>query len=456
MNNFTQSFIQENIGTYYNNVTLKPFEISQREVGYGTIDQKIAVRHLAYKNVQEFNEFLRKVKPFYISASSAYYNLPHARPMKSKEWQGADLIFDLDLHPEEWDPKNEYKAYHNLMHPLAFEKVKGMLIKLVEEFLVTDFGFSIKDMKVNFSGNRGYHVRIYDKIILKLTSRERREIVDHIAGRGIKFDEMFMETEVPGKRKGALQGPKPSDAGWSGRIAQMVMNIEPHSPVLPPGIKSRKTLDKFKQGVLKGRWDNVYIPNKEDVWATLIKEQSVNLGEPTDVNVTIDTARLLRVPNTIHGSSSLIAKEFDFSEVDKFNPLRDCLAFDDDLNFKEDLINIDTSNISNSNIGNNVLNRTNNIDTEDNTSEEDNTKSTIQKNNRNTIQKNNRNTIQKNMDINLDNINIIFNTNVPEIIMNEQTFGPYEKGTHRRLTSLPLYLVLFLTSKNCAELGIVN
>ena len=61
----------------------------------------------------------------------------------------------------------------------------------------------------------------------------------------------------------------------------------------------------------------------------MVKYSAVAIGEQTDVNVTIDTARLLRVPNTIHGSSSLAAKEFDYKFIDKFNPLRHAVVFTD-------------------------------------------------------------------------------------------------------------------------------
>jgi len=334
MNIKTKEFVQKMIKVYYDSVTVKPREIGAREVGYGTLEQKIAVRHLWFKNDDEFNDFLRNKSPFYVSASSAYYDKPDARPMSNKGWLGADLVFDLDLHPEEWDPNNEFKEYHSLMHPVAFDKVKQMAVKLVEDFLIPDFGFSKDELSINFSGNRGYHIRIYNDKIKMLTSKERREIADYITGNGLEFDKFFEVEHKRLKDKGKpltiiKKGPKPEDYGWRGRIARLLMSQEPGSEILPKELKSKNKLSKFKEGVKLGQWDKVKISNKEDVWKQLVKYSAVAIGEQTDVNVTIDTARLLRVPNTIHGSSSLAAKEFDYKFVDKFNPLRHAVVFTD-------------------------------------------------------------------------------------------------------------------------------
>lgn len=317
------------IKEYYHSVRIKHRDIGQREIGYGTFEQKIAVRHLWFRNEQEFNDFLREKAPVYVSASAAYYDKPDARPMSNKGWLGADLVFDLDLHPEEWDPKNEFKEYHDLMHPVAFEKVKTMVKRLIEDFLIPDFGFSKDEISVNFSGNRGYHIHIYDERVKGLTSKERKEIVDYIMGNGIEFDRLFTLETVKGRRTKVLKGPKPSDKGWKGKIAKYFLSTEPGSSLLPKELRNPKKLQMFKEGVREGVWDRVKISNKEKVWKDVINKIAVNIGEPTDVNVTIDTTRLLRVPNTIHGGSSLCAREFEYKWIDKFDPLRHAVVFTD-------------------------------------------------------------------------------------------------------------------------------
>jgi DNA primase small subunit len=48
-------------------------------------------------------------------------------------------------------------------------------------------------------------------------------------------------------------------------------------------------------------------------------------AEDTDKMVTIDTSRLIRLPDTIHGGSGLVAKKV--SDLDAFDPLTDAIAF---------------------------------------------------------------------------------------------------------------------------------
>ncbi|MCC7570073.1 DNA primase catalytic subunit PriS [Candidatus Micrarchaeota archaeon] len=343
MNEKSQQYLKHMIKQYYDSVSVNPRDIGAREVGYGTLEQKIAVRHLGFKNNQEFNDFLRNTVPFYVSASSAYYDKPDARPMASKVWQGADLVFDLDLHPEEWDPKNQYKEYHSLMHPLAFEKVKEIALKLVDDFLIPDFGFNKDNISINFSGNRGYHIRVYDNSVKNLSSKERREIVDYIAGRGLKFENFF---EIQQKQIHELgrpitiisKGPRPDDFGWAGRIARILMKQDHKSDILPKELRSKPKLEKFKQGVEEGHWDKVKVAKKEEVWKDLVNYSAVMVGEPTDVNVTIDTTKVLRIPDTIHSGSSLCAKEFDYKFIDKFDPLIHAVAFTDSENVKVNIL----------------------------------------------------------------------------------------------------------------------
>ena len=339
MNTKTEQFAQKMLAAYYNSVIIKPVSIGVREVGYGTFDHKIAVRHLHFKNNNEFNDFLRIKTPPYVSASAAYYEAPGARPMNNKVWLGADLVFDIDLHHEQWDPDNKYNDFHELMNGVAFEKAKQMVIKLVEQFLVPDFGFSMKDISVNFSGNRGYHVRVYDNKIQKLSSRERREIVDYIAGRGLKFDSFFwFETNTRNPRVKALRGPTPDSRGWGGKIARRLLSLNYNSPEVPKGLKRKNKFEKFVQGVAKGNWDTKYISNKQDVWTQWAKQSAVIVGESTDTNVTIDTTRILRVPDTIHGTSFLSAKTFPYKLIEKFDPLVNAVVFTDKKNIEINII----------------------------------------------------------------------------------------------------------------------
>ena len=52
---------------------------------------------------------------------------------------------------------------------------------------------------------------------------------------------------------------------------------------------------------------------------------SVELGGETDEPVTSDIKRLIRLPGTLHGKSSLMVIPMNLEELNKFEPLRDAV-----------------------------------------------------------------------------------------------------------------------------------
>ena len=70
-------------------------------------------------------------------------------------------------------------------------QIKREMIGLVDSFLFDDMGFSERDVKIVFSGGRGYHAHVKLPDVLELGSHERREIVDYITSRGLDIDWVF-------------------------------------------------------------------------------------------------------------------------------------------------------------------------------------------------------------------------------------------------------------------------
>jgi len=53
-------------------------------------------RHKAFVSVAEMQEYVQAMVPAHVYHSAAYYQHPGAPTMKEKNWEGADLIFDID------------------------------------------------------------------------------------------------------------------------------------------------------------------------------------------------------------------------------------------------------------------------------------------------------------------------------------------------------------------------
>jgi DNA primase small subunit len=134
-----------------------------------------------------------------------------------------------------------------------------------------------------------------------------------------------------------LIGPSIDDAGWRGKIAREIFtylercDISEFNKIV--GTKKVKITDESdRKRVLAD------IKNSRSWWGRLspsdIKKLTTNALESIkdtvcyiDERVTIDTKRLIRYPNSLHGKSGLIARSLSYEELEAFDPLRDAVAF---------------------------------------------------------------------------------------------------------------------------------
>lgn len=304
-----RKFVISRFSDYYSNADFRVKNIERREFGVGN-SKKIDSRHLAFRNVSEFRAYLMSNTPFFVSHSAAYYHFPGATPIEKKQRMGADLIFDLDIHAP-----GKYGVYPKL------EEAKQDVLRLLDEFILSDFGISKENILVVFSGNRGYHVHITDEEYIILGGDERREIVDYIRGEGLRYFDFFDWKEVSGHKK--LFGPRPDEGGYRGRIARKIVNDT--TELAPRIFKNDEKRKLFIDGVKEGDWSRTSlklseIPKKVSEIAKSLSVRSVNADAP----VTHDMSKLIRVPNSIHGDTGFIAGIVD--DIDKFNPLDDALV----------------------------------------------------------------------------------------------------------------------------------
>ncbi len=326
------ALVKRLVSSYYRaSTSVTTDRIGQREFGVGSFERKIAFRHLSFGSAAELKSYLVREAPPYVSYSSSYYASPSARPMERKGWLGAELVFDLDatdmdlqcqkVHGKGWICRN------------CLDSVKAEAIKLVEDFLVPDFGFAKGSISINFSGNRGYHVHVHNDATLSLDSAARKEITDYIAGIGVEMQEFFPTLGMRGRQ---LSGPRPTDRGWGGKMARHLLSAAGRGvdALAALGI-DRKTAGiiyrkraLIELGIKSGNWDMVYIKNKAEFWKTIMGNLTVRQSDRIDRNVTNDTSHLIRLPNTIHGETGLVAKVVgSVSDLERFDPMKDAIAF---------------------------------------------------------------------------------------------------------------------------------
>jgi len=348
---------------YYQRVSVEELavkELREREIALVPLGHETMIRHISFPDTLTLKLYLEGNVPSHVYYSSAYYREPQAPEMNMKGWRGADLIFDVDADhiptpckadhdawrcldcstngrgfPPEVCPRCGMKRIETItwVCDKCLEVAKEEVFKLIDEYLVPDFGVSLKDVEVCFSGHRGYHLHVQKEEVKMLTTDGRREIADYV--RGVGLDPKRQGFRV--NEDGSIAGPDLRDGGWRGKIAKSVY-----------AYLSRCTSEELKAVVGSDEVANTIMRNKERLLKGIIANppswiglRGVELGRTLriakaairdiicniDERVTIDVKRLIRYPNTLHGKSGLKAARVSYNDLERFDPLKDAVVF---------------------------------------------------------------------------------------------------------------------------------
>jgi DNA primase small subunit len=318
---------------YYSKVSdISPQSIERREFGFGDFERKIAYRHMAFRDWKALKTYLTNDAPPFVSVSSSHYQHPDGRPMENKGRIGAELVFDLDANDLNLPCAKDHGR--SWVCEICLEAVKAETQKLIYDFLISDFGFAENEIGVNFSGNRGYHIHINNATVFGLGSDERKEISNYISANNIEMSSFFPTLGMKGKK---LEGPRPTDYGWGGKLAKGVitaLNSDDISSLVATGIDPATAKILYKNrleivlGIGNGNWDTVNIPKKAEFWAKMLASIAIRQSDSIDKNVSTDIHKLLRLPGTIHGDTGLIARRLkSAADLAAFDPMSDAVAF---------------------------------------------------------------------------------------------------------------------------------
>lgn len=355
---------------YHRNPPKMPDRFARREFGFIPWPQRPGpppfYRHKEFTTAPSFHKYLAAHGPHSVYYSTAYYRRPGEMKMADKQWLGAELIFDLDAdHLVEAEKAKAEGREMPLADQLAL--VKTQFKRLLDEFLLGDFGLGESDVWITFSGGRGYHAHVVQESLMQLGNRERREIVDYVTGKvpaekgTTKPDvSVFLDSVVT--RANEWQGKvkleqayrmAPATApGWPGRVSRTLVQLLQDNVFSQERPAARKwlmqldgvgqtTADRFLDKVERQRGTETpvedllaqgFISHKKDPLysiATMALEQHtmpLAKGE-TDEPVTADTKRLIRLPGSLHGKSGLKVVTLTRASLDGFDPLRDAVAF---------------------------------------------------------------------------------------------------------------------------------
>ncbi|MCX6767820.1 MAG: DNA primase catalytic subunit PriS [Candidatus Micrarchaeota archaeon] len=327
------SFLKKKFSEHYSRSLPVPPALAQRELGFGW-EKKIDYRHKAFASPGEFRSFMVSEAPLFVSYSTAYYEFPGARPMEKKGYLGSDVVFDIDIQHTE-----EPHAHNSLICPACIERAKEDALRLAEDFLCSDFGFSQKEVSVNYSGSKGFHLHVLSDAVRQLPASARAQLADYVAAQGLDAARLVTgagdKTREKGAAREAIRGPGSKSRGWGKKIFDYCAGFVSGASLesFKEAGLTRKEAERIvseKEFVLKkmreGNWDAV--AGLDKLWKKAVADAVAAEKVVVDRSVTIDQARLIRLPDSIHGDTGLVAKKCDLK---RFNPLTDAVAFPEGL-----------------------------------------------------------------------------------------------------------------------------
>ncbi|MEM0128788.1 MAG: DNA primase small subunit PriS [Thermoplasmata archaeon] len=354
----TTAWVRARFEEYYRQTALPgPDRIARREfAAFPFAAETLMRRHAAFASEEELRRFVREVVPRHIYYSTAYYRHPARPAMPQKEWLGADLIFDLDA--------DHLRGAEALDYAGQLRLVQRRTRTLVEEFLLGDFGVDPEHLRIVFSGGRGYHVHVVEDRFLSLTSAERRELVDYLAGQGFDPASALLRRRerdplAAGDRattagsSGIRAIGDPSAPGWRGRTARAILARLEAWSALPPGEAAEeiaRTVQAAGQPPAEARRmarsaarhlveeggaarivaDPDHLLPKaalpDELLSAILRGLAIELQGETDAPVTTDIHRLIRLPGSLHGGTGLSVRPVPLDRLPSFDPLAEAVV----------------------------------------------------------------------------------------------------------------------------------
>ncbi len=265
-------------------------QIEKRELAIQPLDKDSMIRHLSFKSIEEFQKFILQKVPGHVYYSTAYYEDPGNPSMENKKWLGADLVFDIDadhLPTENCKLSNEA----GVITLACLEDAVNETLKLLD-VLENELGFSKDEIRITFSGHRGFHVHVESKEVQGLGQEERRELIEYLHAR--LFD---ISRFIDSKNRLILGSGL---AGSGGRIWNILKEIVDDKDIIDRAEKLKRLRKRQIEKLKK-----------------LNPEIEQKLKIHVDEVVTLDLKRLIRVPNSLHGKTGLRVAQISKLDLEK-------------------------------------------------------------------------------------------------------------------------------------------
>ncbi|MHA1972018.1 MAG: DNA primase catalytic subunit PriS [Candidatus Hodarchaeales archaeon] len=293
---------------------------NRREFGFATLQGKF-YRNMSFEKPKELQDFLADRAPLHAYIGAVYKEPPtRENPIHKVEWIGHELVFDIDLN--EYDVVRKHVCDCQGANQVCIRcwQLVNIAILIIDETLRFDFGMN--EITWNFSGRRGVHGWIKDKSGFKLDQEHRMAIIDYL-------------TVIHGEEETArVESRKNFPPDFRKRIEynvfQFFLKNARHKDLTSLGLNSTRASNirsqiKRQDGVV----DETLAKNFNRDLARINKyDEILRRWVPRiDHKVTIDTRRLLRLPNSIHGKTGCVARILSYNDLENFDPKKEPSIF---------------------------------------------------------------------------------------------------------------------------------
>ena len=291
-----------------------------REFGFIRRDDKRMYRNKSFKEPKFLREYLVTfpVNHGYIGAVYEDRVMPAMNynqgvSIDQTKWIGRELTFDLDL--TDYDEVRECNCVGRDFCEICWTLMQDAY-KIVDDTLRNEFGF--EDIVWIFSGGRGYHAWVLDKIVYDLSEEQRKSIVAYI---------QLIYTTVNYEK---IEDIDTISIPLRNRIYRyLVRNYFLDNDVeylMKLNGIGKKTIENVKEKLTNLKIPERIIPlfpkqARNDMLEVIIRKRYPRL----DGAVTEGHNHLIRLPGSVHMGTGYITQIVD--KPDKFQPHKDGLHF---------------------------------------------------------------------------------------------------------------------------------
>ena len=288
------------LSRYYRDNTLDVSSIHRRELAFERWGDKEgpSLRPVSFETISELNEFVANYPYAGVYSSVGYYLDPNEADMSKKDLRKTDLVFDIDMSMEGMNRRSF----------LTF--VSAHTKKLIDEFLVRDFGIPREKILLDFSGNKGFHITIDGDEFRNLNQADRRQVVDYIMA--VKVDK---NTLFPASRTQMARSP-PISGGWTRHARKLIdalLEIPTDNNITDvllelgfPKVRVRRIgyllqQPNVRRGLEAGNLNDLVRGDIKILWDLqniVLRTHRRGLSNVLDRAVTTSTHRLFRVPGS--------------------------------------------------------------------------------------------------------------------------------------------------------------